>query len=290
MQTQVLIVAAMQWPLSGLQATLRQGRGGGGAIRPLPRCHAPGKGCGYSRLLAGLLACLLGTVPIAGGVVCAAHCMVAWEVQRPCSCLRFGPLHALPAGQPAAKFRVPAAHRRPGRRLLQARGGAQACRSADDRALLAALHALVLEWGERTQQGRLQRAHSFVEQHYTPLPCCPYCLLLAVTWRTGWRSLRRESPSTSGTHAPGPACLLMQRTCWHTPLLSSSSPCFLSAYMAGLLEPSDNALSPLLCCRRPDSGPWRAFSILSGGQQALATLALCFALQVHMPGAGQGIL
>ncbi|GAB4817139.1 hypothetical protein N2152v2_004185 [Parachlorella kessleri] len=34
---------------------------------------------------------------------------------------------------------------------------------------------------------------------------------------------------------------------------------------------------------RPDSSRWRSFSILSGGQQALATLALCFAVQAACP-------
>lgn len=34
---------------------------------------------------------------------------------------------------------------------------------------------------------------------------------------------------------------------------------------------------------RPDRQRWRPFAALSGGQQALATLALCFALQAAFP-------
>lgn len=34
---------------------------------------------------------------------------------------------------------------------------------------------------------------------------------------------------------------------------------------------------------RPDRSRWRPFPSLSGGQQALATLALCFALQAAFP-------
>ena len=34
---------------------------------------------------------------------------------------------------------------------------------------------------------------------------------------------------------------------------------------------------------RPDNGAWRSFSALSGGQQSLAALALCFALQAAAP-------
>ena len=35
--------------------------------------------------------------------------------------------------------------------------------------------------------------------------------------------------------------------------------------------------------RRPDARAWRPFAALSGGQQALATLALSFALQAAYP-------
>ena len=38
----------------------------------------------------------------------------------------------------------------------------------------------------------------------------------------------------------------------------------------------------MFCCR-PDRHKWRAFRMLSGGQQALATLALSFALQAAFP-------
>lgn len=38
----------------------------------------------------------------------------------------------------------------------------------------------------------------------------------------------------------------------------------------------------LSCACRPDNRCWRAFGALSGGQQALASLALTFALQVCM--------
>ncbi len=38
----------------------------------------------------------------------------------------------------------------------------------------------------------------------------------------------------------------------------------------------------LPCCR-PDAHAWRPFAALSGGQQALATLALSFALQAAHP-------
>ena len=46
-----------------------------------------------------------------------------------------------------------------------------------------------------------------------------------------------------------------------------------------LLPPLSPAPSLLPLCR-PDRQRWRPFPALSGGQQALATLALCFALQV----------
>lgn len=39
---------------------------------------------------------------------------------------------------------------------------------------------------------------------------------------------------------------------------------------------------PIGACR-PDRVRWRPFPSLSGGQQALATLALCFALQAAFP-------
>ena len=39
---------------------------------------------------------------------------------------------------------------------------------------------------------------------------------------------------------------------------------------------------PSLAAGRPDRQRWRPFPALSGGQQALATLALCFALQVRL--------
>ncbi len=46
-----------------------------------------------------------------------------------------------------------------------------------------------------------------------------------------------------------------------------------------MFHPASNSIFRLVPCR-PDSSRWRSFSILSGGQQALATLALCFAVQV----------
>lgn len=56
--------------------------------------------------------------------------------------------------------------------------------------------------------------------------------------------------------------------------------CIWSGGWQSLVAPALTCIPP---CRRPDRQRWRAFAVLSGGQQALATLALCFALQAAFP-------
>lgn len=90
--------------------------------------------------------------------------------------------------------------------------------------------------------------------------------------RLGWRDsinvLDGVSRSTGVAKIPGGK--FHTYVCRSNGQLPHSKPCHTA---------SAATRPPLMHCR-PDRQRWRPFPALSGGQQALATLALCFALQV----------